>query len=299
MQFYGRFRWCTALLTFVFAASVAFGDAAIRADDSAPRNNDVGSLGAPPPTAVPTATTVATMSPTTAAATPMSTPAASAATSGTPAASAASSDDVQYNEGSDNGSPKNIVKVQNKTNNRLRVRGKIQLNHIPGDTAQPENDAEAYSSCTNCSTFAVALQINLISKTATTIAPKNTAIAVNYMCSNCHTVADAYQYVVQVDDPSQTPDNVKDLINQMQDQLNAAARDKDATVGDTEAKIKAVIMQFTALGQSLYTQRDQKDDDNSPGATVPSDATVLTPTPTASAPSSTASATPASPTATP
>jgi len=67
----------------------------------------------------------------------------------------------------------------------------------------------------------------------------------------------------------------------MQQQLNAAAHDKNETVADAEAKIDAVIAQFNALGQSLYTQRDQKDDDTSPDATVPPDAVVLTPTPTA------------------
>lgn len=261
MRFYfpirWRTRWCTALVILAFVSSIAFGGAAIRADDPATAmNQNIGTLNGPPPSG---------------------------------AAAAPSNDDVQYEEGDkggngNGGNVKNIVKVVNKTDNRLRVKGKIQLNHIPGANAQPENDAEAYSSCTNCSTFAVALQVDLISKAATTIAPKNVAIALNVQCSHCTTVAKAVQYVVQVDDPSQTPDNVKDLIGQMQQQLNAAARNKDETVADAEAKIDAVIAQFNELGQSLYTQRDQKDDDNTPDTTVPPDAVVLTPAPDATTP---------------
>ena len=309
MRFYSpaqwRARWCIALFVLVFLTSIAFGGVATRADDPATATPDqsIGTLNGSPPTTLPTATTAPTSAtptgttsvastPTAPTATPTGAAAAPAAASTTPAAApngaaaAPSNDDVQYEEGDkggngNGGNVRNIVKVQNKTDNRLRVRGKIQLNHIPGADAQPENDAEAYSSCTGCSTFAVALQVDLISKTATTIAPKNTAVALNVQCSHCTTVAKAIQYVVQVDDPSQTPDNVKELIGRMQQQLNAAAHDKNETVADAEAKIDAVIAQFNALGQSLYTQRDQKDDDTSPDATVPPDAVVLTPTPTA------------------
>lgn len=321
MRFYSparwHARWATALFIVAFITSIAFGGVAIRADDpaaTATPDQSVGTLNgspsttpstaatAPLSTAAPTATTSATSTPPAPPMTPTSAPAAPTAASTTPAAApntiaaTPSNDDVQYEEGRDGGDGKNIVKVQNKMDNRLHVKGKIQLNHIPGLDVRPENDAEAYSSCTDCSTFAVALQVDLISKTATTIAPKNVAIALNVRCVRYTTVARAVQYVVQVDDPTQTPDNVKDLIGQMQQQLNAAAHDKNETVADAEAKINAVIAQFTELGQSLSTQRDQKDDNTFPGATVPADVVVLTPTPDATVPQSTV--TPTNPTAT-
>lgn len=320
MRFYSpaqwRTRWCTALFTFALIISLAFGGLATHAQatptntPTATPDNGVGSLNTPPPTPVPTVTanptaTVAptATTPTTAAATPTgtaaTTPAGSvaapaSATSGTPAASpavtsantpttgaSAANDDADYQEIPNGGGGNNIVKVQNKTDNRLRVKAKIQLNHIPGDNVQPVNYAEAIGSCMNCQTFAVALQIDLRSRTATTVAPQNAAVALNIKCTGCTTVADAYQYVVPVDDPTQTPDNVKDLVNQMQRQLNASARDKDETAAGVEAKINAIIAQFMDLGQSLYRQHDQNDRDNSPNATVPPDAVVLTPAPTA------------------
>ena len=94
-------------------------------------------------------------------------------------------------------------KMRHKNDGKFRPKGRIQVNHIPGDNAQPVNDAEAYSSCTNCETFAIALQVDLISRTATTIAPQNIAVAVNYQCSHCSTSARAIQYVIRVDDPTQ------------------------------------------------------------------------------------------------
>jgi putative peptide zinc metalloprotease protein len=301
-------RWYTALVVLAFILSIALGGAAISADDpaTATPNNSVGSLGAPPPTntpaptIAPTATTAPTVAPATTVSTPAAAPTTAASTptgttgapatttegtpaastsapSGTPAPAASttapttSNGSIDYDEGG--GGPSNIVKVVNKNDGKFRLKGKIQVNRIPGDNAQPTNDAEAYASCANCETFAVALQIDLISRTATTIAPQNVAIAVNVQCSHCTTVAKAVQYVIQVDDPTQVPENVRDLVNQMQNQLKAAAQDKDATAAQTEARVDAVIAQFTQLAQSLSTQRDQKTEDNTPGGTIPPDAT--------------------------
>lgn len=314
-----RTRWFTGFFVIALLVSLAFGGIATRADDPPQSDNTVGGLGAPPATPVPTATTAptvtvapaATTAPTAAPTTAASTPADAAASpaaapakpaSGTPATADQNNngDDVGYEDHQDEGGGgKNIVKVQNKTDNRLRVKAKIQLNRIPGDNAQPENYAEAYGSCTNCQTFAVALQIDLISRTATTIAPQNAAVALNVHCSHCTTYANAIQYVVQVDDPTQVPENVKDLIGQMQKELNAAAHTNGETAASAQARIDGVITQFNELGQSLYRQHAEKTDDDTPNATVAPDATVLTPTPT-TAPQDTPVATaPASPIATP
>lgn len=299
-------RWLTLLtVALLLLTGVAFGSGA--AADETATGTPGASASAPPVTATSTTATpattgagtvVATDAPATGAAPSTTAPAASPATgtAATPATSAASGagDDVPVDDAREGGGPKNIVKVQNKTDNRLRVRGRIQVGHIPGDTAEPENGAFAYAACTDCATFAIALQIALISRTASTITPQNAAVAVNVECSNCYTVARAVQFVVQVDDPTQTPDTVKDLIAQMQRELKDA-QDKDATVEQTEARVNAVIAQFKDLGQSLYNQRDEKTDNGQPGATVPPDAVVLTPTPTGTPtpPPVTGSATPA------
>ena len=233
-----RTRWFTPFFVIVLILSIAFGGIATRADDpaTATPNNTAGGLGASPSTPVPTATTAptatvaptASIAPTIAPTTATPTSAASPLPASTdmppanaPAASGGDSDNADYQEIPNGGGSNNIVKVQNKTDNRLRVKAKIQLNHIPGDNVQPVNYAQAIGSCTNCQTFAVALQIDLRSRTATTVAPQNAAVALNVKCTGCTTVADAYQYVVPVDDPTQVPDNVRDLINQMQQQLNA------------------------------------------------------------------------------
>jgi putative peptide zinc metalloprotease protein len=67
-------------------------------------------------------------------------------------------------------------------------------------TLQPvvesQNAAVAYSSCENCQTVAIAIEVVLIMGDATTVSPENVAIAINENCTACETLASAYQFVL-------------------------------------------------------------------------------------------------------
>lgn len=224
------------------------------------------------------------------AATPASTPAGSSSAS--PASSPSQTNGNSSSatpqqlaaHDADNGSHggKNYVIVRNTQSNNLKIRGNVQLNKIPGSTAAPENLAYAYSSCVDCQTFAVALQVNLISKHARVIAPQNVALAVNERCTRCKTVARAIQYNVQVDNPTEEPEDVKDLLREMDKTLNEISREKGLTADQAEQRINAVIDQFRSLSSSLYDQRNEDDGDN--GKPTPSPVPTLTPTPTGTVP---------------
>lgn len=209
--------------------------------------------------------------------------------------------------------PHNVVQVDNHTDGTLRLRGRIQLAHAHGQADSPLNRATAYGTCVECSTFAVALQIVLVERTATISGPVNVAIALNDRCTGCVTVADAYQFIVPVDDPDQVPDNVNRLIHQLDGELRTIAHEPGITATDAEADVNAVIGQFTDLALDLYVSRDQDTRDTTPGtsgtptplpeptsaaAPVPTD----TPQPADTAPAATATPTPvdsATPTSTP
>lgn len=184
---------------------------------------------------------------------------------------------------------KNIVQVINQTDNRLRVAGRVQLNTIPGATDAAVNLAGAYSSCTNCTTLAVALQINLVSSRATTIVPQNAATAVNYACSSCDTVAVAYQYNIGEDDPTQVPPEVRRLVTEMQVEL-AGLQSATTSVQTAEQRVDAVISQFSTLAAWLITKRSEETASTSPNATAlppPAPATTATPSPATGSPSPT------------
>ncbi len=200
-------------------------------------------------------------------------------------------DGVSYNENSGGGGGRNNVRIVNRVDNRLRVKGNVQLNQIPGPNVAPGNVAYAYASCTDCQTFAVALQINLISRNTTSAKPENAAVAVNYQCTRCYTVARAYQYVYSVDDPKQVPDEVTQLIKELDQELNAIHQDKGISLADAEARINAVISRFASLAASLKETRAEERSASSPDVTpIPEttatpDAATTAATPTAQPPS--------------
>lgn len=186
----------------------------------------------------------------------------------TPApASASASPDVAISSSSNAGGSggKNEVRVVNQGDERMKIRGNVDFNRIPGPNVEPVNLAYAASSCTDCQTIAVALQINLISRTATRIAPQNAAIAINQQCTRCVTVARALQYTYQVDDPQQTPQEVSDLLREMDRTLNEISQDKGISLSEAESRIDAVLAQFRQLATSLNDQRNEDAKSGDPG----------------------------------
>lgn len=72
-----------------------------------------------------------------------------------------------------------------------------------GDEVLQVNEARAYASCSNCVTVAVAFQVVLIMDDAHVVVPQNLAVAANYDCYRCITAAIAQQLVLSV---GETPD---------------------------------------------------------------------------------------------
>jgi len=69
-----------------------------------------------------------------------------------------------------------------------------------GDKVLNVNEAHAYASCSNCVTVAIAFQVVLIMNDAHVVVPQNLSVAANYNCYRCITAALASQLVLSVDD---------------------------------------------------------------------------------------------------
>jgi hypothetical protein len=176
----------------------------------------------------------------------------------------------------------NIVQVVNHSDSQFRMNGRIQLNQIPGPNVGPKNEALAFSSCTGCETMAVALQIDLMSPSARNVQPFNLAQTKNYRCTGCEGFSWALQYVITVDDPTQVPSDVRELIRQM----DATLRDiktGNYTVSQAIQKVEAVIAQFKELAGDLDDQRDLSTDPTTPGASPLPDSASPSASPTVSA----------------
>ena len=155
------------------------------------------------------------------------------------------------------GGANNMVLLHNQVNGGLTARGNVQINQIPGPSVGPVNCAYATSTCLDCQTLAVALQINLISRTASFIAPRNIARAQNIGCQGCKTAAVALQYVRQVDDPISMPPEFASLVQRMNDELRVLQTDPGLTLDQAVAQIDGVLTQFQDLAASLNDQRSQ------------------------------------------
>jgi hypothetical protein len=172
--------------------------------------------------------------------------------------------DVQQFEEFGQGGGSNVVHVQNRVDARFLLRGRVDLTHVDGPNASPTNRAEALASCTDCQTFAVALQIALIRTDATTIAPDNEAVAVNVQCVRCFTSARAIQDVIQVDDPEQAlPERHSQLAQALEGELRAIQQTPGITPAEANARIDAVVAQFEDLATSIRDQRQETEAENS------------------------------------
>lgn len=90
----------------------------------------------------------------------------------------------------------NEVVVLNVTDGSFKNRAGFGTARITGDTVDSQNAAAATSSCSDCRTVAVAVQVVLVQSNTHTATPNNLAIALNQNCSRCESYAGAFQYVV-------------------------------------------------------------------------------------------------------
>jgi putative peptide zinc metalloprotease protein len=75
----------------------------------------------------------------------------------------------------------------------------FSIRRVMSDTVDIGNAAVAVSSCTDCRTVAIAMQVVLIFSDPEVVAPENLALAMNIECSLCDTLASAYQLVLTTD----------------------------------------------------------------------------------------------------
>jgi putative peptide zinc metalloprotease protein len=161
------------------------------------------------------------------------------------------------------GGVSNMVRIRNRQDERFRIRGNVELNRMHGWRVTPRNFAAAVATCTDCRTIVLAFQLNMYERTATHVAPENVAVALNVECTRCYTVAIALQYNVPVEDPNATPEDVAELVEEMDRELHRIHNDKKVDLAEAEATIDGVTARFISLGERLTRQRSEATEQNS------------------------------------
>lgn len=124
------------------------------------------------------------------------------------------------------------------------VRLKVVL--TGADTVDSGNAAVAAASCNDCQTVAIALEGVIVTGDAEVIAPVNLALAVNSGCSNCQTLAYAYQNLQTVDGKVRLTGAGRRGIASLRQQLNTL-RTSGLDILQVKAEVDRIAGEFAGI----------------------------------------------------
>ncbi|HET7483428.1 MAG TPA: hypothetical protein VFK89_11265 [Actinomycetota bacterium] len=150
--------------------------------------------------------------------------------------------------GGGGGTINNEVVVINSLDGRSASRVGSGIARVTGDTAENQNAAVAQSSCMDCRTVAVAVQIVLVQRNdASNISPRNYAMALNQGCSGCQSFAGAYQYVVTTDGIVRFTAAGQQRLADLETQLRGLVASDTMTFPELDSRIRGVVQQMWSV----------------------------------------------------
>lgn len=160
------------------------------------------------------------------------------------------------------GGARHAVIVANETDGAHQTRAGVQASSVGAPTVSPENLARARSSCTDCRTVAVAMQVVFLTGDIQEASPRNAAVAVNTDCTRCETLAAAYQYVVSTAGPVYLSSEGQAEVSRIRDEAAAiassgAALDNiEVQLDELDAELRAVVdRELQEAGQPVLDRR--------------------------------------------
>jgi putative peptide zinc metalloprotease protein len=105
------------------------------------------------------------------------------------------------------------------------------------------NAAAALASCVDCQTIAVAFQVVLIFSDPDVISSQNLALAENYECDACVTIAQAYQWLLTTGGPVHFTDEGNRRLAEIRQRLHDLAN-ADLTVDELQAELDEIAAEL-------------------------------------------------------
>lgn len=165
------------------------------------------------------------------------------AVDGTPASSASASPSPGSGSNGDN----NVAAGVNSTDGKTVYAIKLKVVQVTGETVDATNAAVAVNSgCTDCSTVAIAFEGVVVVGSPSDFEPTNLALAYNQDCSGCTAFADAYQQVVQTSTRVRITGQGRREIARIRQDLNSL-RTSDLTLEQLRARVAADEDAFAAV----------------------------------------------------
>jgi putative peptide zinc metalloprotease protein len=154
----------------------------------------------------------------------------------------------------------NSAVAVNTKNNSTVFDLSFKIEQIAGAIVNPVNTALAYASCTSCTTVAIAVDIVFVIGSPTTYTPTNQAIAVNYLCVQCNTLASAYQFVIQAPGPLEFTEEGRRQIREIEKAL-ARLRKENLTIPELNARVNDLMAQLKTVLATQLVPADRKQND--------------------------------------
>ena len=172
------------------------------------------------------------------------------------------------------------------------------IRHVMSDVVDTSNAAVAYSSCTECDTVAIAIEIVLVQDSVSTLAPTNIALSINELCSLCVTVAEAYQFVVMTGGNVHFDAEGNRILAGIRNRLERLKHEQ-LTVAELQAELDAIKEQIKDVLAHHLVRAGPPRVTNAPStSTQPAATTTTTPPATTTAPESTTTTPPETTTST-
>jgi putative peptide zinc metalloprotease protein len=139
----------------------------------------------------------------------------------------------------------------------------FEVRRVVDTTVDSMNYAVAVSSCSDCRTVAIAFQIIVVDSSPDTFVPENAAVAVNYQCQSCETMAQAYQFVVGgTGDPLRFTGQGQKRLNEIRRRLRALD-DPSLTFAAIQAELDAIAAEVAdILSTELVVRGSGEGDDD-------------------------------------
>jgi len=151
----------------------------------------------------------------------------------------------------------------------------FSIDRVMRDPVGPGNAAVAYSSCNDCRTTAIAIQVVFLENNQQDATPANVAIATNENCTSCTSVALAYQIVLNTDGPVViSPEGLReinDILQQIRDaeSQNLSPDELEAKVDPLVAQLAAVLQQETRSAQPPQVRKQTSENQTPSPSFVP------------------------------
>ena len=146
------------------------------------------------------------------------------------------------------GGDNTAIAVNTKDGSTL-IKVAFAIRHVMGNVVDQSNAAVAYSSCTDCTTVAIAIEIVLVEGNPNVVTPTNLALAFNELCSLCVTVADAVQFVEGTGGVVHFDAEGNRILAQIRQELESL-KHQTLTLDELQAKIDQITAQIRDVLQN-------------------------------------------------